>query len=48
MISKIDLCRDIALDVLKPSKRDLEHGLEISTICSTYMPLKEAGANSLV
>lgn len=29
MISKIDLCRDIALAVLKPSKRDLEHGLEL-------------------
>ena len=36
---RLNECREAALDVLKPSKMDLEHGLELhknSTVCDTY------------
>ena len=39
MNKKIKEARDVALDILKPSPRDLEHGLELhrhSVVCDTY------------
>ena len=39
MNEKIKEARDVALDILKPSPRDLEHGLELhrhSVVCDTY------------